>query len=195
MIKADIVDLVVDLAKIPRAKAATAVETVIESMRSALGAGDRIELRGFGVFQVKRRKRGIGRNPEDRRRGHDPSGQHDPLQAGQGSARPGITVAPRCRARRASAMRPRPPACRARSARGATRLPGDCARDRDRILAGRGAAPSLRSRGARLGFRRRRSLRDRRREISATSGPRHPRDSARRDRGPAATSESAAVVR
>ena len=64
MIKADIVDLVVDLAKIPRAKAATAVETVIESMRSALGAGDRIELRGFGVFQVKRRKRGIGRNPK-----------------------------------------------------------------------------------------------------------------------------------
>ena len=35
MIKADIVDLVVDLADIPRAKAATAVETVIESMRSA----------------------------------------------------------------------------------------------------------------------------------------------------------------
>ena len=63
MIKADIVDRVVDLAQIPRAKAATAVETVIEAMRSALGAGDRIELRGFGVFQVKRRKRGIGRNP------------------------------------------------------------------------------------------------------------------------------------
>src|SRR5262249_14206671 len=64
MIKADIVDLVVDLVAVPRAKAATAVETVIESMRSALGAGDRIELRGFGVFQVKRRKRGIGRNPK-----------------------------------------------------------------------------------------------------------------------------------
>ena len=64
MIKADIVDLVVDHAAVPRAKAATAVETVIESMRSALGAGDRIELRGFGVFQVKRRKRGIGRNPK-----------------------------------------------------------------------------------------------------------------------------------
>src|SRR5204862_202207 len=64
MIKADIVDLVVDLAKIPRAKAATAVETVIESMRSALGAGGRIALRGFGGFQVKRRKRGIGRSPK-----------------------------------------------------------------------------------------------------------------------------------
>ena len=33
MIKADIVDRVVDLAQIPRAKAATAVETVIEAMR------------------------------------------------------------------------------------------------------------------------------------------------------------------
>jgi DNA-binding protein HU-beta len=63
MIKADIVDRVVDLAQIPRAKAATAVETVIEAMRSALGAGDRIELRGFGVFNVKPRKTGIGRNP------------------------------------------------------------------------------------------------------------------------------------
>jgi DNA-binding protein HU-beta len=48
MIKADIVDRVVDLAQVPRAKAATAVETVIEAMRSALGAGDRIELRGIG---------------------------------------------------------------------------------------------------------------------------------------------------
>ena len=64
MIKSDIVDLVVDQAEIPRAKAAAAVETVIDSMRAALGAGDRIELRGFGVFQVKRRKRGIGRNPK-----------------------------------------------------------------------------------------------------------------------------------
>ncbi|MCH8160000.1 MAG: HU family DNA-binding protein [Proteobacteria bacterium] len=29
----------------------------------AFDSGDRIELRGFGVFQVKPRKRGIGRNP------------------------------------------------------------------------------------------------------------------------------------
>ena len=33
-------------------------------MKSALGDGKRIELRGFGVFQVRNRKRGVGRNPK-----------------------------------------------------------------------------------------------------------------------------------
>ena len=32
-------------------------------MKNALGASDRIELRGFGVFNVKPRKTGVGRNP------------------------------------------------------------------------------------------------------------------------------------
>jgi DNA-binding protein HU-beta len=39
------------------------VETVFESMKRALTSGDRIELRGFGVFNVRPRKTGIGRNP------------------------------------------------------------------------------------------------------------------------------------
>ena len=36
---------------------------VFEAMRHSMQRGERIELRGFGVFQVKPRKRGIGRNP------------------------------------------------------------------------------------------------------------------------------------
>ena len=32
-------------------------------MKNALGRGERIELRRFGVFNVKPRKTGIGRNP------------------------------------------------------------------------------------------------------------------------------------
>ena len=40
-----------------------AVETVFESVKKALAGDDRIELRGFGVFTVKPRKTGIGRNP------------------------------------------------------------------------------------------------------------------------------------
>src|ERR1700685_3921855 len=40
-----------------------AVETVFEAMKTALGQGSRIELRRFGVFNVKPRKTGIGRNP------------------------------------------------------------------------------------------------------------------------------------
>jgi DNA-binding protein HU-beta len=40
-----------------------AVETVFEAMKGALEKGERIELRGFGVFTVRPRKTGIGRNP------------------------------------------------------------------------------------------------------------------------------------
>ena len=32
-------------------------------MKNSLSSGDRIELRGFGVFNVKPRKTGVGRNP------------------------------------------------------------------------------------------------------------------------------------
>jgi len=63
MIKADIVNKVAETSEISRVKAAQAVDTVIEGLRNALARGQRIELRGFGVFQVKPRKRGIGRNP------------------------------------------------------------------------------------------------------------------------------------
>lgn len=64
MIKADIVNRVAAEAEVSRVKAAQAVETVFEGLRSALARGQRIELRGFGVFQVKQRKKGIGRNPK-----------------------------------------------------------------------------------------------------------------------------------
>ncbi len=63
MIKLDIVNAVVERTKISRTKAEQAVETVFEAMKNALGRGDRIELRRFGVFNVKPRKTGIGRNP------------------------------------------------------------------------------------------------------------------------------------
>jgi DNA-binding protein HU-beta len=64
MIKADIVNKVAEVSEISRVKAAQAVDTVIEGLRNALARGQRIELRGFGVFQVKQRKKGIGRNPK-----------------------------------------------------------------------------------------------------------------------------------
>lgn len=68
MIKADIVNRVAEVSSsldmpLPRVKAARAVDTIFDAMKEALGAGKRIELRGFGVFQVKERKKGVGRNP------------------------------------------------------------------------------------------------------------------------------------
>jgi len=51
LIKQDIVHHVIERTGLPRTKAEAAV------------AGERIELRGFGVFSVRARKTGIGRNP------------------------------------------------------------------------------------------------------------------------------------
>lgn len=64
MIKADLVRKVMEAVELPQSKASEAVNTIFDAMRDALTKGERIELRGFGVFMVKNRKRGIGRNPK-----------------------------------------------------------------------------------------------------------------------------------
>jgi len=39
------------------------VNTVFEEITSAMARGDRVELRGFGAFSVKKREARMGRNP------------------------------------------------------------------------------------------------------------------------------------
>jgi len=65
VIKLDIVNAVLGKLEtgVSRVKAEQAVETVFESLKTAMGKGQRIELRRFGVFSVRPRKTGIGRNP------------------------------------------------------------------------------------------------------------------------------------
>ena len=63
MIKLDIITNVAEKTGVPKMKAEAAVEALFEAMKKAMQRGERIELRGFGVFVVKPRKRGIGRCP------------------------------------------------------------------------------------------------------------------------------------
>jgi len=63
VIKQDIVNRVAERMKTTKVIAETAVEAVFNSLKNALRNGERIELRGFGVFIVKPRKSGVGRNP------------------------------------------------------------------------------------------------------------------------------------
>ncbi len=63
MIKQDLVQKIVDRTGLSRSKAEASVDTIFDGMKRALASGDRIELRGFGVFNVRPRKTGIGRNP------------------------------------------------------------------------------------------------------------------------------------
>lgn len=63
MIKQDIVACVSERMGITKVRSEVAVEAVFNALRQAMKRGERIELRGFGVFVVKPRKSGIGRNP------------------------------------------------------------------------------------------------------------------------------------
>lgn len=63
MIKLGIINEVVRRTGMSKSKAGAAVECVFESMKRALRHGERIELRGFAIFEVRPRKTGIGRNP------------------------------------------------------------------------------------------------------------------------------------
>lgn len=63
MVKQDIVDRILTRIDITKVKAEEAVECVLQCLRQAIKRGERIELRGFGVFILRPRKTGIGRNP------------------------------------------------------------------------------------------------------------------------------------
>jgi DNA-binding protein HU-beta len=75
LIKLDIVNRVAERTGVPKMKAEQAVDALFHSMKEALARGERIELRGFGVFVVKPRKRGVGRNPRTGEEVAIPSGK------------------------------------------------------------------------------------------------------------------------
>lgn len=75
MVKQDIVARVADRLKITKVTAERGVSAVLAALKSAMQRGERIELRGFGVFVVKPRKSGIGRNPKTGREVPIPPGK------------------------------------------------------------------------------------------------------------------------
>ena len=64
MKKADLIERIRDRANITRVKAETVVETVFDSIKGALKNGDRVEIRGFGCFEVRHYDGYQGRNPQ-----------------------------------------------------------------------------------------------------------------------------------
>jgi DNA-binding protein HU-beta len=97
LIKLDIINEVVNKTGITKTKAEMAVETVFEKMKRALEQGDRIELRGFGVFTVKPRKTGIGRNPRTGAEVSIPPGKAVRFKPGKELADAAIAVARKAR--------------------------------------------------------------------------------------------------
>jgi integration host factor beta subunit len=64
MIKAELIEKVVEVTGQKKKDATEVVELIIDSIKEALSRGGRVEIRGLGCFGVKVRKGRIGRNPQ-----------------------------------------------------------------------------------------------------------------------------------
>ena len=63
MNKNDLIGAVAETSGLSKSQAASAVESVFESISTALKKGDEVRLVGFGTFSVAKRKASTGRNP------------------------------------------------------------------------------------------------------------------------------------
>ncbi|MDR1740492.1 MAG: HU family DNA-binding protein [Synergistaceae bacterium] len=65
MTKTELVDKVSDIAEITKKNAASAVDAVIEAIGEALSHGDKVQLIGFGSFEVRERAARTGHDPQN----------------------------------------------------------------------------------------------------------------------------------
>lgn len=72
MTKSDLIESVAQQLQLPKGKAEQIINCIFESMEDSLKRGQRIEIRGFGSFEIRRYKAYEGRNP----RTGDPVGVH-----------------------------------------------------------------------------------------------------------------------
>jgi nucleoid DNA-binding protein len=61
--KRDLVLRISSQTKIKQQQVSIIVQKTLDSISDALAAGDKVELRNFGVFEIKTRRARIGRNP------------------------------------------------------------------------------------------------------------------------------------
>lgn len=63
MNKSELVDLVAEKAGMSKKDSETAVKAVLDSITDGLVQGNKVQLVGFGTFEVRQRKAREGRNP------------------------------------------------------------------------------------------------------------------------------------
>lgn len=83
MIKNNLANVLERKANFSRAKAVLIVETILENMKKALLAGEKIEIRGFGSFKVVPKKSGFGRDIRRNRQIPISGGRRVKFRAGQ----------------------------------------------------------------------------------------------------------------
>ncbi len=79
--KADLVDTVVTKVggRLTKREATETVDAVIEAITNALTDGSKVQITGFGSFDVRARKARVGRNPADPSKTIDIPAQNAPV--------------------------------------------------------------------------------------------------------------------
>ena len=78
MTKAELVERVADTISLTKKQTETVVNILFNSIVEALSQGDKVELRGFGSFRIRRRNPREGRNPKTGAAVHIPA-KHVPF--------------------------------------------------------------------------------------------------------------------
>jgi integration host factor subunit beta len=63
MTKSDLIDVLCEVQKMPKGRAELLVNVIFDSMEQSLRRGERIEIRGFGSFEIREYRAYEGRNP------------------------------------------------------------------------------------------------------------------------------------
>ena len=63
MTKSDLIDVLCETQKLPKGRAELLVHVIFDALEAALKRGERIEIRGFGSFELRSYKPYEGRNP------------------------------------------------------------------------------------------------------------------------------------
>jgi integration host factor subunit beta len=63
MTKSDLIDLLCEAEKMPKGRAELLINAIFDCMEASLRRGERIEIRGFGSFEIRSYRAYDGRNP------------------------------------------------------------------------------------------------------------------------------------
>ena len=83
MNKAELITAVAEKADLNKKQAEAAVNAAVEAVTAALQKGDKVQIVGFGAFDVKERAARIGRNPQTKKEIKIPASKVPQFKAGK----------------------------------------------------------------------------------------------------------------
>ena len=83
MNKAELTSAVADKTGLTKKDSDAAISAVFEVIEGALKSGDKVQLVGFGSFEVKQREARIGRNPKTKEQINIPASKSPAFKAGK----------------------------------------------------------------------------------------------------------------